>query len=108
MEKSTVFAKLIEEHGSVEREEEDEVEHPDKKRQMTKGEEHESAGHDGLAKKGAALMQTEERNIGAVTWDVYKGYLRFAGGLIWAPIVIGLLALTQGAQGTLSGFFKYH
>jgi ATP-binding cassette subfamily C (CFTR/MRP) protein 1 len=27
------------------------------------------------------LMQLEERNVGAVTWDVYKKYLRFAGGL---------------------------
>lgn len=102
MEKSTVFAKLIEEHGSLEREGEDEDEQLDKRRRKTKDHEHESVVEGGQAKKGAALMQTEERIVGAVTWDVYKGYLRFAGGLIWAPIVIGLLALTQGAQGTLS------
>jgi len=46
-----------------------------------------------------ALMQTEERNTGAVTWTVYKKYLGFAGGMIWAPVIVLLLTLTQGAQG---------
>ena len=46
-----------------------------------------------------ALMQLEERNVGAVTWDVYKKYLRFAGGLVWAPVILGLLILTQANQG---------
>ena len=46
-----------------------------------------------------ALMQLEERNVGAVSWDVYKKYLRFAGGLVWAPVVLVLLILTQANQG---------
>jgi len=46
-----------------------------------------------------ALMQTEERNTGAVTWTVYKKYLGFAGGMIWVPVIVLLLTLTQGAQG---------
>ena len=45
------------------------------------------------------LMQLEERNVGAVSWAVYKKYLRFAGGLVWAPVVFGLLILTQANQG---------
>jgi ATP-binding cassette subfamily C (CFTR/MRP) protein 1 len=45
------------------------------------------------------LMQLEERNVGAVSWEVYKKYLRFAGGLVWAPVVLALLIVTQGNQG---------
>lgn len=47
----------------------------------------------------AALMQAEERNTGAVTWDVYRKYLRFCGGLVWAPIIICLLLLNESSQG---------
>lgn len=47
----------------------------------------------------AALMQAEERKTGAVTWSVYTQYLRYAGGLYWAPVIVLFLALTQGAQG---------
>jgi ATP-binding cassette, subfamily C (CFTR/MRP), member 1 len=45
------------------------------------------------------LMQLEERNVGAVTWEVYKKYLRFAGGLLWAPVILTMLILSQGVQG---------
>ena len=45
------------------------------------------------------LMQLEERNIGAVSWEVYKKYLRFAGGVGWAPVVLILLNFSQGVQG---------
>ncbi|EJD02283.1 multidrug resistance-associated ABC transporter [Fomitiporia mediterranea MF3/22] len=44
------------------------------------------------------LMTEEERNIGAVPLTVYKKYLKYAGGIIWAPTIILLLALTQGAS----------
>lgn len=47
----------------------------------------------------AALMQAEERNTGAVTWDVYKKYLRFCGGLVWAPIIVCFLLLNETSQG---------
>ena len=64
----------------------------------------------GLAKKGNdrqhepdnaedVLMQLEERNVGAVSWDIYKKYLRYAGGLVWAPVIFILLVLVQGSQG---------
>ena len=45
------------------------------------------------------LMQLEERNVGAVSWEIYKKYLRFAGGLAWAPVILVLLILAQGSQG---------
>ena len=44
------------------------------------------------------LMQEEERNTGAVGWDIYKKYLKNAGGIIWAP-VIGALLLVEGNNG---------
>jgi hypothetical protein len=53
-------------------------------------------------KSGDDLMQVEERNTGAVTWITYSKYLRFAGGLWWAPIIILLLSLSEGAQGDLA------
>ncbi|OLN87153.1 Oligomycin resistance ATP-dependent permease YOR1-like protein 2, partial [Colletotrichum chlorophyti] len=43
------------------------------------------------------LMQDEERAIKAVAWDVYRGYLKAAGSLLVAPLVIFLLALSQAA-----------
>ena len=45
------------------------------------------------------LMQLEERSVGAVSWAVYKKYLRFAGGVVWAPLVLALLILAQANQG---------
>lgn len=47
----------------------------------------------------ANLMQAEERNTGAVSWAVYKKYLSYAGGIVWAPIIIGLLLLDEAARG---------
>ena len=45
------------------------------------------------------LMQEEERNTGAVTWGTYRRYLQYAGGIIWAPVIISLLVVSQAAQG---------
>lgn len=97
MRDSVVFARLMEEHGNTEQEEVD-GDAPEKRKRKKDGEATESG--EGTTKKGADLMQIEERNIGAVTWDVYRRYLRFGGGVVWAPIIIALLTLTQGAQGT--------
>ncbi|KAI8301230.1 Multidrug resistance protein fer6 [Colletotrichum sp. SAR11_59] len=44
-----------------------------------------------------ALMQAEERAVEAVSWDVYVGYLRAAGSLMIAPLVIFLLTIAQVA-----------
>ncbi|KAJ3794827.1 multidrug resistance-associated ABC transporter [Lentinula aff. detonsa] len=44
------------------------------------------------------LIQTEERNIGAVTWATYKQYFDFSGGTGWVPLIFGLLVLMQSCQ----------
>lgn len=50
-------------------------------------------------KKGAALMQEEERFTGAVALPTYKEYLKHAGGLVWAPVIVLFLLIGQGFQG---------
>ena len=58
----------------------------------------------GPKKADTALMQLEERNVGAVTWSVYYKYLGFAGSVAWAPLLLSLLTLSQVAQGSIPGF----
>lgn len=50
-------------------------------------------------RENAALMQEEERNTGSVSWSAYGKYLKFAVGLLWAPLLFGLLTAFQGADG---------
>jgi ATP-binding cassette subfamily C (CFTR/MRP) protein 1 len=97
---SVVFSHLIEEYGNMELEEElDEVSLAGNRLRKTKGFAAESA-EDGVSKKAQhALMQMEERITGSVTWEVYRKYLRSAGGVVWAPTILLLLTMTQGAQG---------
>ena len=45
------------------------------------------------------LMQLEERNVGAVSWRMYRKYLDSAGGLAWVPVILVLLTLSQASQG---------
>jgi len=47
------------------------------------------------------LMQEEERNTGAVGWDIYKKYLKNAGGILWAPVIGALLLMVEGNNGGL-------
>lgn len=46
-------------------------------------------------------MQDEERNIGAVSWDVYRHYIRHAGSWGWIVAIIIILVTLQCAQGML-------
>ncbi|KAF4621625.1 hypothetical protein D9613_012586 [Agrocybe pediades] len=88
------FSRIMEEYGNLEKDEEVEKSGDKKKKKEGK-----DGSEEGGAKKGnAGLMQSEERNTGAVTWAVYSKYLRFAGGVVWAPIILSLLLLAQGAQ----------
>jgi hypothetical protein len=48
--------------------------------------------------KGKAIMQEEERNIGAVTWETYKEYLTPGNGYILIPTLLLALSLVQGTQ----------
>ncbi|KAF9466028.1 multidrug resistance-associated ABC transporter [Collybia nuda] len=93
MKDSTVFARLMDEYGNLEQEEQEE-----RKKVKAKGADDDDSVEVDPKKAGATLMQAEERNTGSVTWAVYANYLRFAGGVVWAPIIILLLTLTQGAQ----------
>ncbi|KAG6873113.1 hypothetical protein C0995_002776 [Termitomyces sp. Mi166 len=91
MTDSVVFSRLMDEYGSLQ-DAEEEV-----KKKAEKADAADAAGHD-AKKSDAALMQTEERNTGSVTWKVYGNYLHFSGGIVWAPIILILLTLVQGAQ----------
>ena len=48
--------------------------------------------------QGAALMQAEERNTGAVPWKVYKTYISAAKGAIMLPHLLFSIALLQVAS----------
>ncbi|KAJ7284591.1 ABC transporter [Mycena rebaudengoi] len=53
---------------------------------------------------GAAMMQAEERNIGAIGMDVYKAYLSAGNGKVIVPLLILSLVLLQGAT-TMSSYW---
>lgn len=92
MKDSVVFSRLMEEYGNLEQEKNQEVGQP-----VTVA----VAGAATRTKRAKAeLMSKEERALGAVRWSVYAKYLRFAGGLVWFPIILLLLILAQGSQGT--------
>lgn len=46
---------------------------------------------------GAALMQVEERNTGAVTWDVYKAYGKSGHAKVLLPLLVLALIFMNGA-----------
>ncbi|PPR03716.1 hypothetical protein CVT24_007391 [Panaeolus cyanescens] len=92
---SVVFSRLIAEYGSLEEESENGDAEPGSRRKKQDAVDAEGGGP---KKADAQLMQTEERNTGAVEWNVYGRYLKYGGGLFWAPIILGLLTLAQGAQ----------
>lgn len=50
------------------------------------------------AKRGAALMQQEERAVKSVSWSVYMAYVRASGSILFGPMVIVLLIISQGAN----------
>ena len=95
MADSVLFSRVMEEYGSQEKEKEEEEQKTDRKR--------EEKAADSVKDKGAGkkthLMQAEERLTGSVSTTVYAKYLRFAGGLIWAPVILAMLVAYQGAQG---------
>ncbi|TQN69244.1 Multidrug resistance protein fer6 [Colletotrichum shisoi] len=58
-------------------------------------------------KKGAALMQQEERAVASVPWKVYGDYIRASGSMLNAPFLIFLLLLSQGANIMTSLWLSY-
>ncbi|KAJ7459489.1 multidrug resistance-associated ABC transporter [Mycena galericulata] len=91
MKDGVVFSRLMEDYGNLDQ---------DPETSAVKGKKEAVAAEEEVdpKKAQAALMQTEERMTGAVSWDTYSKYLKFAGGIVWAPIIILLLALAQAAQ----------
>ncbi|KAJ2916152.1 hypothetical protein MD484_g4261, partial [Candolleomyces efflorescens] len=114
MANSAVFSKLIEEYGNADSDDEEDGENilgketvkSRKSRKLSKdGKELELSEEESIEEDGpkklrdeAALMQDEERNTGAVTWSIYKSYLKYAGGLYWGPWILVLLILSQAAS----------
>ena len=49
-------------------------------------------------KRGAALMQAEDRAVKSVSWSVYAAYIRASGSILFGPLVILLLIISQGAN----------
>ena len=91
------FARLMEEYGSLEKEEEaDAAAAPNKKKEAEAKAE---AADAPLVKTTQGLMQQEERLTGAVSWSVYTRYFRYAGGLFIFPLVVLWMVLAQGSQG---------
>ena len=50
------------------------------------------------SKRGAALMQQEERAVKSASWSVYVAYVRASGSLLFAPLVFLILVISQGAN----------
>ena len=98
MANSVVFAHLMEEHGNLESEPDQDDQLTDARRKLM---DNKDAKFDegGPKKADVGLMQIEERNTGAITWSIYHKYLRFAGSVAWAPLLVFLLTLSQVAQG---------
>ncbi len=95
------FSRLLEEYGSLEKQEEqeeeeavvDDLQKPAAKRADSK------AVVPARTPKAPGLMQDEERVTGAVSWSVYTKYFRFAGGVWIFPLVLLWVILAQGSQG---------
>jgi len=94
------FAKLITEFGSSKEEEEKQAESEADVidvRSKTDGEAEREMEKMKKAVAGDALMQAEERNTGAVSWEVYKNYLKAGKGHIILPLLLLSLLLFQAA-----------
>jgi ABC-type multidrug transport system ATPase subunit len=50
------------------------------------------------ARRGAQLMQAEERNIGAVNFQIYKQYFQSGNGVVLLPMMFLSLVLLQASQ----------
>lgn len=100
MEGSIVFSKLVEEYGS-----QDQAEDGEGTKKKKEGKEVDEGGDAG--KGTQELMQTEERNLGSVEWNVYGRYLKFGGGVIRGPMILIILVLMQVGQGMANFLCRY-
>ncbi|KAJ7852952.1 multidrug resistance-associated ABC transporter [Mycena leptocephala] len=101
MKDGVAFSRLMEEYGNLDQEDHASTVKGDKAVVVADDEEIDAK------KEQAALMQTEERTTGAVSFETYGKYLTFAGGLVWAPIIVLLLTLAQAASVGSNLFLGY-
>ena len=95
-----MFARLIEEYGSQEKQkEEPAVDDPQRPAEVAKAVLPEAAQ---AAEDPQGLMQEEERMTGAVSWSVYAGFFAFSGGFVGFTLLVLFTVLAQGAQGVCS------
>lgn len=103
MKAGKAFAKLIEEYGEAE-EEEEVVEEIDVKPENKDEIEKEKSK---VVKSSKALMTTEERSTGSVDNAIYFAYVRAAGGYILIPVLLFLLIMMQATNiGYVQFFFS--
>ncbi|RPD56133.1 multidrug resistance-associated ABC transporter [Lentinus tigrinus ALCF2SS1-7] len=95
-----MFARLIEEYGSQEKQEEQEAAGDDAQKPVVDKEDAKTVVPEvpQSAKDPQALMQEEERLTGAVSWSVYAKYFHFAGGIFGFLLLVLFVVLAQGAQ----------
>ena len=99
-----VFSKFVKEFGSQQQEEEKEDSDEIADVVETEKEGTGKMGHKAAAafkeqyEKGKTIMQDEERNVGSVSWKVYREYLLAGNGAILVPALLLSLLLVQGAQ----------
>ncbi|CAB4387319.1 unnamed protein product [Rhizophagus irregularis] len=96
MKAGNAFAKLIEEYGEAEEEEEVEVEEIDVK--PVNKDEIEKEKSKAVEKSSKTLMTTEERSTGSVDNAIYFAYIRAAGGYILIPSLLFLLIMMQATN----------
>jgi len=83
------FSKFVEEFGSKDdsmKKEENAVESVDTETKPKK------------STAGKAMMQEEERNTGAIKWQVYREYLTAAHGSVLLPLFLLSVVLMQGSS----------
>jgi len=88
MSNGDAFAKFVQEFGSGQDKTEDE-----KGIEVANEKDEEDTQRN--AAGGKAMMQTEERNTGAVTWKIYKAYIKAARGEIVVPFLFFTLFFMQ-------------
>lgn len=92
------FSRFVTEFGSKEEEDKKDVAVVDKDTNKQE---------DGMKKAvgGAGMMQAEERNTGAISWQVYKTYLSAGRAELVLPLLLLSLILIQGAMVMSSYWF---
>lgn len=91
---SSPESKALEDAARLAKEKEDEV---DKQKQIKRRK----------AQSGEAIMQTEERNTGAISADVYKAYLQAGHGDVIVPLLVFSLVFIQGTTVMSSYWLVY-